>query len=146
MTKCLSITEQVKKLGEGIDLLTKELQKQVLEKHDDLLQQAHHANKLENVLATMRTHVENLVANAERLKLQIIVPYQALESHTKVLGRLHLASHILRQVNRIQQLSKHLGNTNDPIQKANVLQELGKYLINSSFFYFYLNICRTISS
>lgn len=130
LTKCLTITEQVKKLGEGIDLLTKELQKHVLEKHDDLLQQAHHANKLENVLATMRTHVENLLANAERLKSQITVPYQALESHTKVLGRLHLASHILRQVNRIQQLSKRLGNTKDPIQKANVLQELGGCLIN----------------
>lgn len=56
--------------------------------------------------------------------IQIVVPYNALESHTKVLERLHLASHILRQVTRIQQLSKRLSNTNDPVQKATVLQEL----------------------
>lgn len=52
------------------------------------------------------------------------MPYHALEKHTKVLGRLHLASHILRQVNRIQQLSKRLANANDAIQKAIILQEL----------------------
>lgn len=56
---------------------------------------------------------------------QIVVPYQALEMHTKVLSRLHLASHILRQVNRIQSLSKKLTNTSDPVQKATILQELG---------------------
>lgn len=42
------------------------------------------------------------------------------------MGRLHLASHILRQVNRLQQLSKRLSNTNDPVQKATLLQELGR--------------------
>lgn len=52
------------------------------------------------------------------------MPYNALETHTTVLERLHLASHILRQVTRIQQLSKRLSNTNDPVQKATVLQEL----------------------
>lgn len=67
----LSITEQVKKLAEGIEYITKELQKQVVEKHDDLLRQAHHANKLENILNTMNNHVENLCANADRLKLQV---------------------------------------------------------------------------
>lgn len=67
----LTITEQVKKLGEGIKYITKELQQQVLEKHDDLLRQAHHANKLEKILSTMNTNVENLFANADRLKLQV---------------------------------------------------------------------------
>lgn len=105
-------------------MLTKELHKQVLEKHEDLLTQANHATKLETVLNTMNMHVQNLFANAERLKNQITVPYESLETHTKVLGRLHLASHILRQVNRIQQLSKRLSNTNDPVQKATILQEL----------------------
>lgn len=68
----LSITEQVKKLGEGIEFITKELQKQVIEKHDDLLRQAHHANKLENILVTMNTHIENLLANADKLRLQVL--------------------------------------------------------------------------
>nr|XP_023014138.1 conserved oligomeric Golgi complex subunit 5 [Leptinotarsa decemlineata] len=120
----LAIKDQVKKLAEGIDLLSQQLHKQVLDKHEDLLQQASHATKLENVLNTMNTHVRNLFANAERLKAQITLPYNELEMHTKVLSRLHLASHILRQVNRLQQLSKRLSNTNDPVHKATLLQEL----------------------
>lgn len=72
LAKGLSISEQVKKLGEGIEILTKELQKCVLEKHEDLLLQASHATKLEDVLGAMNTHVQNLFANAERLKLQVI--------------------------------------------------------------------------
>lgn len=127
LTQSLSISEQVQKLGEGIEILNKELQNQVLEKHNDLLQQANHASKLEDILNTMNSHVENLFANADRLKVQITNPYHALENHTKVLSRLHLASHILRQVSRIQQLSKRLNLTNDPVQKATVLQELGEY-------------------
>lgn len=69
----LSIAEQVKKLGDGIELLSRELQKQVLENHDDLLRQASHATRLENVLETMNMHVQNLFANAERLKAQVRV-------------------------------------------------------------------------
>lgn len=71
MASSLTITEQVQKLGEGIELLSRELQKQVLSKHDDLLRQANHATKLENVLNTMNVHVQNLFANAERLKGQV---------------------------------------------------------------------------
>lgn len=69
----LTITEQVKKLGEGIELLSIELNNQILEKHDDLLQQANHANKLETVLNTMNIHVQNLMANADRLKAQVFL-------------------------------------------------------------------------
>lgn len=72
LTKSLTITEQVKKLGDGIDQLNRELQKQVMEKHDDLLRQANHATKLENCLSTMNVHVQNLLANAERLKNQVL--------------------------------------------------------------------------
>lgn len=68
----MTITEQVKKLSEGIDLLSTELQKQVLEKHNDLLQQASHATKLEGVLNIMNVHVRNLMANAEGLKTQVM--------------------------------------------------------------------------
>ncbi|XP_066261823.1 conserved oligomeric Golgi complex subunit 5 [Euwallacea similis] len=131
LSQSLAFTEQIKRLGEGIEVLNKELQKQVLENHHDLLQQANHANKLENVLNTMNVHIQNLFANAERLKVQITVPYDQLEIHTKVLGRLHRASHILRQVSRVQQLSKRLSNTNDPIQKAALLQELEQLAADS---------------
>ena len=71
VSQALTISEQVKKLGEGIELISRELQKQVLEKHDDLLRQGNHATKLENVLSTMNGHVQNLFANAERLRNQV---------------------------------------------------------------------------
>lgn len=72
LNKSLSINEQVKKLADGIELLNNELQKQVLEKYNDLLQQASHATKLEEVLNIMNIHVHNLMANADRLKTQVI--------------------------------------------------------------------------
>jgi hypothetical protein len=42
----------------GITLLDKELQKQVLANHEDLLSQATWVEKLEGVLAIMQTHVQ----------------------------------------------------------------------------------------
>lgn len=72
LAQSLAFTEQIKKLGEGIELLNKELQKQVLENHHDLLRQANHANKLESVLNGMNVHIQNLFANAERLRVQVI--------------------------------------------------------------------------
>lgn len=71
----LTITEQVKKLGEGIELLSNELHRQILENHDDLLQQASHANKLESVLNIMNIHVQNLLANADRLRSQVSLSF-----------------------------------------------------------------------
>jgi len=73
LAQSLAFTEQIKKLGEGIELLNKELQKQVLENHHDLLRQANHANKLESVLNGMNIHIQNLFANAERLRVQVIL-------------------------------------------------------------------------
>uniref|UniRef100_A0A1Y1KUH6 Conserved oligomeric Golgi complex subunit 5 n=1 Tax=Photinus pyralis TaxID=7054 RepID=A0A1Y1KUH6_PHOPY len=124
LLKSLTIAEQVAKLSNGIDIITKELQKQVLSRHDDLIRQATHANNLEIILSNMNVHMQNLLTNAERLKIQIVSPFKALHMHTTVLSRLHLASHILRQVNRIQQSSRRLCNIADPIQKATILQEL----------------------
>lgn len=63
-----------------------------------------------------------------------------------MLGRLHLASHILRQVNRIQQLSKRLSNTNDPVQKATILHELGRYTTRSFSFLAFLFILEQLAS
>ncbi|KAK5645700.1 hypothetical protein RI129_004164 [Pyrocoelia pectoralis] len=113
LLKSLTISEQIKKLSDGIDMVSKELQNQVLSRHGDLIRQAAHANNLEAILSNMNTHMENLLTNAEPLQM-----------HTTVLSRLHLASHILRQVNRVQQSSRRLASISDPIQKATILQEL----------------------
>uniref|UniRef100_A0A0A9ZGU9 Conserved oligomeric Golgi complex subunit 5 n=1 Tax=Lygus hesperus TaxID=30085 RepID=A0A0A9ZGU9_LYGHE len=54
----ISVTEQLSKLTEGINLLDKELQRQVLEKHEDLVSQATWVEKLQGVLSIMHIHVQ----------------------------------------------------------------------------------------
>ncbi|KAJ8951184.1 hypothetical protein NQ314_007724 [Rhamnusium bicolor] len=120
LTYSLSINEQVKKLGEGIELLSQELQQQVLEKHDDLLQQANHATKLEDVLNTMNAHVQNLFANAERLKTQ--VPKQ-LASDPE-LKNIDAVTTELRNIRKQQQKVVKLatGSLNQGVMSENITQ------------------------
>lgn len=54
----LSVGEQVAKLSEGIEALNKELQRQVAEKHEDLLFHANWIEKLEEVLEMMSVHMQ----------------------------------------------------------------------------------------
>lgn len=61
----------------------------------------------------------------------MVTPFNNIETHTRVLARLHQASHILRRVNRIQQLSKKLHSTTDPVNQATVLQELEQLALDA---------------
>lgn len=54
----LSVAEQLNKLTHGIAILDKELQRQVLENHEDLLSQATWIEKLEGVLEMMTIHIQ----------------------------------------------------------------------------------------
>ncbi|XP_069674732.1 conserved oligomeric Golgi complex subunit 5 [Periplaneta americana] len=125
----LSVTEQLKKLTEGITLLDKELQRQVLANHEDLLSQATWVEKLEGVLAVMQTHVQCLLSAVERLRTKIVDPFNKIELQTIMLSRLHATSDLLRRVARIQHLSRRLttqmqGSTPDITKAAQSLNEL----------------------
>lgn len=118
----LAVAEQLKKLTEGITLLDKELQKQVLANHEDLLSQATWVEKLEGVLGVMQTHVQCLLSAVERLRAKIVELYNKIELQTVMLSRLHATSDLLRRVARIQHLSRRLGaqmqGSNPDITKA----------------------------
>ncbi|BES89234.1 C5HC2 zinc finger [Nesidiocoris tenuis] len=119
----VSVSEQLAKLTEGINLLDKELQRQVLEKHEDLVSQATWVEKLQGVLSVMHVHVQSLVSSVERVRMKIVDPFNRLETQTKVLSRLHTTTDLLRRTARIQQLAKRLPGA-DPLKAAQILSEL----------------------
>ncbi|KAJ7354882.1 Conserved oligomeric Golgi complex subunit [Desmophyllum pertusum] len=61
-----AISESLARLADGINLLDKELHSQVVEHHEDLLQQATGIETLEGVLQMMQTRINSLKASVER--------------------------------------------------------------------------------
>lgn len=124
-TASISFSQQIKKLSEGVELLSNELQTQVRQQHGALLSQASHAGKLTAALEVVNGHMIRLEAGAERLKAQINTPYALLESQTRVLARLHEASHLLRQAGQFLHLFRKLqASAKGPIVQATILYEL----------------------
>ncbi|XP_011631071.1 conserved oligomeric Golgi complex subunit 5 isoform X2 [Pogonomyrmex barbatus] len=134
----LSVAQQLNKLGQAIEVLNIELQKQVLANHEDLLSQATWVEKLEGVLFIMQSHIQSLLSAVERLRGKIIDPFNRIEMQTIVLSRLHETSDLLRRVARMQHLSKRLNSqmtsiTQGPdiIKAANSLHELEQLLADT---------------
>ncbi|ETN59253.1 four way stop [Anopheles darlingi] len=120
----VAISDQIGKLSDGIEQLSTALQKQVREQYGALLSQAKHAGTLNASIESISSHIETLQFGAERLRRQITVPYEMLETQTKVLGRLHEASHVLRQCARFLQVHKELERTTDLAEQASIVNEL----------------------
>ncbi|XP_076376967.1 conserved oligomeric Golgi complex subunit 5 four way stop [Megalopta genalis] len=138
INQVLSVAQQINKLGQAIEILNTELQKQVLANHEDLLSQATWVEKLEGVLAIMQSHVQSLLSAVERLRGKIVDPFNRIENQTVVLARLHETSDLLRRVARMQHLSKRLYSqmTNniqgpDIIKAANSLHELEQLMMDT---------------
>ncbi|KAF3420240.1 hypothetical protein E2986_09313 [Frieseomelitta varia] len=138
INQVLSVAQQINKLGQAIEILNAELQKQVLANHEDLLSQATWVEKLEGVLSIMQLHVQSLLSAVERLRGKIIDPFNRIETQTIVLARLHETSDLLRRVARMQHLSKRLCSqmTNnmqgpDIIKAANSLHELEQLMMDT---------------
>lgn len=124
MTSSLTIADQISKLNQGLETISNELQSRVREQHGVLITQANHAGNLNEALDTLSEQMNRLQQIGERLKDQIAVPYQKLEVQTKLLSRLHGASHLLRQTDRFLKLYRNLQSTNDQIKIAYILNEL----------------------
>lgn len=107
-----------------MDIISKELQSQVREQHGALLSQASHAGKLTAALDAVSGHMERLKAGSDRLKNQVNGPYAMLENQTRVLERLHDASHLLRQVGRFLQLHRQLQACKEAVNQAKIFFEL----------------------
>lgn len=122
-----SIADQIKHLTAGLDRVTGELQSQVRQQHGALLSQASHAGKLSVALDAVCGHMERLQAGADRLRAHIHQPFDACQQQTRVLARLHDASHLLRQAGRFLQLARQLQTAQaqrDAAAQARLLHEL----------------------
>lgn len=120
----IPFAEQIKKLTEGLEIISNELQSQVREQHGALLSQASHAGKLSAALECVCLHMERLQAGADRLKNQVNIPYDLVKNQTHVLQRLHDASHLLRKAGSFLQLHRKLQSTKDSRIQACLLNEL----------------------
>lgn len=120
----LAINEQIRKLNDGVELLSKQLQTQVREQHKSLLLEAQNASKLSSAIDLISHHMNQLESGADRLKNKINTPFTQLSNQTRALARLHDVSHILRQSNRFLQLFQKLSSEKDITAQAIVLFEI----------------------
>ncbi|KAL9959850.1 hypothetical protein ACROYT_G033211 [Oculina patagonica] len=131
-----AISESLARLADGINLLDKELHSQVVEHHEDLLQQATGIETLEGVLQMMQTRINSLKASVERIQQHVVEPYFKIRSRTAQLRRLQEACDILRRVIRVIYLTKRLqsqlqGGAREITKAAQSLSELD-YLVQGA--------------
>lgn len=131
-----AISEALARLADGINLLDKELHSQVVEHHEDLLQQATGIETLEGVLQMMQTRINSLKASVERIQQHIVEPYFKIMTRTAQLRRLQEACDILRRVIRVIYLTKRLqtqlqGGAREITKAAQSLNELD-YLVQGT--------------
>ncbi|CAH3028612.1 unnamed protein product, partial [Porites evermanni] len=131
-----AISDALARLADGINLLDKELHSQVVEHHEDLLQQATGIETLEGVLQMMQTRINSLKASVERIQQHIAEPYFKIVSRTAQLRRLQEACDILRRVIRVIYLTKRLqshlqGGAREITKAAQNLSELD-YLVQGA--------------
>lgn len=131
-----AISDSLARLADGINLLDKELHSQVVEHHEDLLQQATGIETLEGVLQMMQTRINSLKASVERIQQHVVEPYFKIRSRTAQLRRLQEACDILRRVIRVIYLTKRLqsqlqGGAREITKAAQSLSELD-YLVQGA--------------
>lgn len=102
------ITDHLNKLTLGLNCLEREIENQVGSHYEDLLSQATGVETLEDVLNTMHTRIQTLLAGVERLRVRVVEPFHRVERHTLVLGRLQASCELLRRVIRCLMLSHRL--------------------------------------
>ncbi|XP_066933016.1 conserved oligomeric Golgi complex subunit 5-like [Clytia hemisphaerica] len=123
------IGDALAKLSTGIELLNKELQTQVADHHEDLLSQATGIETLEGVLQSIHTRCQSLVKSVQRVRSQIVEPYNRISSRTKQLRRLQTSCDYLRRIIRVISVSKRLqiqlnGGSREITKAAQSLNEL----------------------
>ncbi|XP_030383050.1 conserved oligomeric Golgi complex subunit 5 [Scaptodrosophila lebanonensis] len=124
----LTIGLQIQKLSKRLQNTTEELHQQVRDKHSALIQQATHAGRFDAALSVLADDVERVRATGHRLKSQVDTQYQLVENQTRVLGRLHDVSHLLRSAGTLLTLTAKLKSTKDVLRQAELHFELGQLI------------------
>ncbi|CAO1437696.1 unnamed protein product [Diamesa hyperborea] len=120
----LSFAEQIKKLSDGLDLISAELKQKIRQDYPKLIQNSSQAGKLMVALESLTVHMTQLQNSVDQLKKQVYGPYYQLENQIKILERLHNSTMLLRKVSRFLQLHQKLQNTTDLQKQAIILFEL----------------------
>lgn len=102
------IADTLNKLSLGINCLEREIEVQVGSHYEDLLSQATGVETLEDVLGSMHTRIQTLMAGVERTRVRVVEPYQRVSKQTLVIGRLQGTCELLRRVIRCLMLSQRL--------------------------------------
>ncbi|CAD6999123.1 unnamed protein product [Ceratitis capitata] len=123
-----TIQEQIQELSKRLQNVNDDLHQQVREKHGALLQQAMHAGRFDVALNTLYYDVEQIRTIGHKLKNQIDIQYQQVDNQTRVLGRLHELSHLLRSAGTLLSLTVKLRSTKDPLKQAELHYELGQLI------------------
>ncbi|XP_055538166.1 conserved oligomeric Golgi complex subunit 5 [Wyeomyia smithii] len=124
LASTMTIGEQIAKLTDGMEQVSTRIKTQVRDQYGSLLSQANHAGHLNAEIGSISEQLEALREGADRLKKIVNVPYEQLETQTKILGRLHEASHLLRQSGRFLQIHKTLENASKLPDQAAIVYEL----------------------
>ncbi|XP_053685173.1 conserved oligomeric Golgi complex subunit 5 [Sabethes cyaneus] len=120
----MTIAEQIARLSDGMEQISTRIQTQVRDQYGTLLSQANHAGHLNASIGSISEQIEALRDGADRLKKLINGPYEQLETQTKILGRLHETSHLLRQSSRFLQIYKGLEKAAKLPDQASIVYEL----------------------
>lgn len=130
----ISVSDQVSRLTQGIEKLSKSLEKQVLAKHNDLLTQASHISDLETTLESVQSQVQGLLRGAEKLKDRVHTPHRALEEQTTMLERVQETCNLLRHAAKMLALWNKLSSIKDnPPKEAIILFELDELIGDYDF-------------
>lgn len=124
----LTISDQIKELSKNLNSISEELRQQVREKHGALLQQATHAGRFDAALNFLSEDVQRIRATGQRLKNQVDTQHALIENQTRVLGRLHELSHLLRSSGTMLNLTSKLKSTKDVLKQADIHFELGQLI------------------
>ncbi|CAG9811344.1 unnamed protein product [Chironomus riparius] len=120
----LSFPEQIKKLTDGLDLISTELKQKIRHDYPNLIKNSANASKLMVALESLNDDLDQLHTGVDSLKTNVYVPYQKLEKQIVVCERLYNASQLMRKIQRFLQLYRKLKETSELNKQALLVYEL----------------------
>lgn len=122
----VTISEQINKISNGIEMLNKHLHNLICEKFEDLLDQASNIEEFEDILKGIHSKIQILLTNLERLRAKLIEPYNKISFQIVLLNRLQITCDLLRRVIRIIHLNKRLQQNQLFIESNTITREITK--------------------
>ena len=122
----VTISEQINKISNGIEILNKHLHNLICEKFEDLLAQASNIEEFEDILKGINSKIQILLTNLERLRAKLVEPHNKISFQVVLLNRLQITCDLLRRVIRIIHLNKRLQQNKLDIESNTITREITK--------------------